>query len=90
MNTKIDLNDFEKLSEIVKILNEQIKDNCINDNLKKYFLKNKLDVDLLIDVELDFSHKNIYDFSFLYKDNIYNSLDVHIINLNTMNNILKG
>ena len=41
MNTKIDLNDFEKLSEIVKILNEQIKDNCINDNLKKYFLKNK-------------------------------------------------
>ena len=89
MNTKIDLNDFEKLSKIVKILNEQIKEKFINENLKKYFLKNKLDVDSFIDVELDFSHKNIYNFSFLYKDNLYNSLDIHIISLNTMNNILK-
>lgn len=67
-----------------------LKNNCLNDNLKKYFLKNKLDVDLLIDVELDFSNKNEYGFSFLYKDNLSNSLDVHIISLNKMNNILKG
>ncbi len=67
-----------------------LKNNCLNDNLKKYFLKNKLDVDLLIDVELNFSNKNEYGFSFLYKDNLSNSLDVHIISLNKMNNILKG